>query len=194
MAGTGTEAARGGRRAVPDLANLAVRPELGGRRGIGVGAFVLALVTAGAMAHVAVRMKGIEVAYDLGREKRVNTQLEEERRRLNIEIGMLKDPVRIVSLARDKLKMGPPAPADIVRLTPGQVLGARAEAPAAPPGKAQAGKPRGAAAASAKPAGAARAKAQAPAKAAAETERTAPSDEPTADSPSERAPAQEADE
>jgi cell division protein FtsL len=97
-----------------------------------VGAFVLALVTAGAMAHVGVRMKGIEVAYELGHERRINTQLEEERRRLNIEIGMLKDPVRVVGIARDKLKMGPPAPADIVRLVPGQVLGARPEAPAAP--------------------------------------------------------------
>jgi cell division protein FtsL len=107
----------------------AVRAELGNRRGIGVGAFVLALVTAGALAHVGVRMKGIEVAYALGRERRINTQLEEERRRLNIEIGMLKDPVRVVGIARDKLNMGPPAPADIVRLVPGQVLGARPETP-----------------------------------------------------------------
>jgi cell division protein FtsL len=194
MAGAGKEAVRGGRPAVPDLANLAVRPDLGGRRGIGVGAFVLALVTAGAMAHVAVRMKGIEVAYDLGREKRVNTQLEEERRRLNIEIGMLKDPVRIVSLARDKLKMGPPAPADIVRLTPGQVLGAHAETAAASSGKAQAGKPRAGAAASSKPAGAARSKAPAPTKSAPASEPPAPPDEPPAESPSARAPAQEADE
>jgi cell division protein FtsL len=110
----------------------AVRAELGNRRGIGVGAFVLALATAGALAHVGVRMKGIEVAYDLGRERHVNTQLEEERRRLNIEIGMLKDPGRVVAIARDKLKMGPPAPADIVRLVPGQVLGARPDAPALP--------------------------------------------------------------
>jgi cell division protein FtsL len=101
-----------------------VHPDTGNRKGIGVSAFLLALVTAGAMAHVGVRMKGIEVAYDLGRERRINTQLEEERRRLNIEIGMLKDPVRVVSIARDKLKMGPPAPEDVVRLAPGQVLGA----------------------------------------------------------------------
>jgi cell division protein FtsL len=94
------------------------------RKGLGVGAFLLALVTAGAMAHVGVRMKGLEVAYDLGREKQINTKLEEERRRLNIEIGMLKDPGRVVSFARDKLKMGPPAQADVVRLAPGQLLGA----------------------------------------------------------------------
>jgi hypothetical protein len=109
--------------------------DTGNRRGIGVGAFVLALVTAGALAHVGVRMKGIEVAYDLGRERRINTELEEARRRLNIEIGMLKDPVRVVGIARDKLKMGPPAPGDIVRLAPGQTppaLAARLEPPPAP--------------------------------------------------------------
>jgi cell division protein FtsL len=103
-----------------------VHTDVGKRRGIGVGAFLLAVATAGALAHVGVRGKGIEVAYDLGRERRINTQLEEERRRLNIEIGMLKDPVRVVSLAREKLNMGPPAPTDIVRLQPGQVLGAEA--------------------------------------------------------------------
>jgi cell division protein FtsL len=112
--------------------HAAVQAELGNRRGIGMGAFVLALVTAGAMAHVGVRMKGIEVAYELGHERRINTQLEEERRRLNIEIGMLKDPVRVVGIARDKLKMGPPAPGDIVRLVPGTVLGAAPEPAPAP--------------------------------------------------------------
>ena len=101
-----------------------VQTDLRQRRGLGVGAFLLALVTAGALAHVGVRMKGLEVAYALGREKQINTKLEEERRRLNIEIGMLKDPGRVVSFARDKLKMGPPAPADVVRLSPGQILGA----------------------------------------------------------------------
>lgn len=122
---------RAARSAVADLSKMAVHAsiDVGGRRGVGVGAFLLALVTAGAMAHVGVRMKGIEVAYNLGRERHVNTQLEEERRRLNIEIGMLKDPVRVVSIARDKLQMGPPAQADVVRLVPGTVLGARPETP-----------------------------------------------------------------
>jgi cell division protein FtsL len=110
-----------------------VKPDMGSRRGIGVSAFLLAVVTAGAMAHVGVRMKRIEVAYALGHERRINTELEEERRRLNIEIGMLKDPVRVVSIARDKLKMGPPAQGDIVRLAPGQILGARPEPVAASP-------------------------------------------------------------
>ena len=99
-----------------------VRTDVAHRRGVGVWAFVLAVVTVGALAHVAVRMHGIQIAYDLGRERRINTQLEEQRRRLNIEIGMLKDPARVISVARDKLHMGPPAPNAIVRLTPGKRL------------------------------------------------------------------------
>jgi hypothetical protein len=96
-----------------------------GAGGIGVGGFLLALVTAGALMHVAVRMKGIEVAYALGKERKLNTELEEARRRLHIEIDMLKDPDRIVGLARDKLQMGPPRAGDILRGPP--------PAPAPPP-------------------------------------------------------------
>jgi cell division protein FtsL len=107
-----------------------VHTDLRGRRGVGVWAFLLALVTAGALAHVAVRMRGIQIAYDLGRERRISTELEEQRRRLNIEIGMLKDPHRVITIARDELHMGPPAPASVVRLAPGVVL---APPPAEPP-------------------------------------------------------------
>jgi cell division protein FtsL len=89
-------------------------------------AFLLALVTAGALAHVAVRMHGIQIAYDLGRERRANTELEEQRRRLNIEIGMLKDPGRIITIARDKLRMGPPDPSRVVRLGDGAAFPAAA--------------------------------------------------------------------
>ena len=43
-----------------------VKPDLGNRRGVGVWAFLLALCTAGALAHVAVRMHGIQIAYASG--------------------------------------------------------------------------------------------------------------------------------
>ncbi len=99
-----------------------VRPDLGNRRGVGVWAFSLAVLTAGALAHVAVRMHGIQIAYDLGRERRANTELEERRRRLNIEIGMLKDPSRVISIAHEKLDMGPPGPSEVIRLDLGATL------------------------------------------------------------------------
>jgi hypothetical protein len=98
------------------------RLDVGNRRGVGVWAFALALLTAGALAHVAVRMRGIQIAYDLGREKRVNSELLERQRSLTIEIGMLKDPGRIIELGRGKLQMGPPAPANVIKLRPGVVL------------------------------------------------------------------------
>ena len=79
-----------------------VKTDLGNRRGVGVLAFLLALCTTGALAHVAVRMHGIQIAYALGRERRTNTELREQRRRLNIEIGMLKDPDRVIGIARAK--------------------------------------------------------------------------------------------
>ena len=55
-----------------------------------MGAFLLALVTIGALAHVAVRIKGSKWRTPWGASGA--TELEEQRRRLNIEIGMLKDP------------------------------------------------------------------------------------------------------
>jgi cell division protein FtsL len=100
-------------------ASAVVKPDVGNRRGVGVAAFLLALVTVGALAHVAVRTHGIRIAYALGRERRTNTELEEQRRRLNIEIGMLKDPDRVIGIAREKLGMAPPAPENVVRLESG---------------------------------------------------------------------------
>ena len=99
-----------------------LRLDVANRRGAGVWAFALALLTAGALAHVAVRMHGIQIAYDLGREKRVNSELLERQRSLIIEIGMLKNPGRVIGLAHDKMQMGPPAAANVIKLEPGVVL------------------------------------------------------------------------
>ena len=112
------------------------------RRGLGLGGFLLAVVTAGALVHVAVRIKSIEVAYALGRERHVATELEEQRRRLQIEIGMLKDPGRVVTIARDKLRMGPPD-ADAIRAIgdPRSLLDVVPAEPVSPAHPASHGKP-----------------------------------------------------
>lgn len=89
------------------------------RKGLGWPAFVLALVTAGALGHVALRLHSLELSYDLARQRKVESALEEQKRRLHTEIGMLKDPHRVVALAGDRLQMGPPAPEDIRRLRRG---------------------------------------------------------------------------
>jgi cell division protein FtsL len=77
-----------------------------------IGLIVLG-VTLVATAHVAVHAKRIEVAIALGKEERAFRELTLQRRHLEIEIGMLKDPARIIAIARDQLGMRPPAPVDI---------------------------------------------------------------------------------
>jgi hypothetical protein len=114
--------ARGSAREKAATLSGYLRLDVSNRRGVGVWAFALALLTAGALAHVAVRMHGIQIAYDLGREKRVNSELLERQRSLTIEIGMLKDPGRVIGLAHDKMQMGPPAAANVIKLEPGVVL------------------------------------------------------------------------
>jgi len=86
-----------------------------GRRRLGMGLIALIVLglTLGATAHVAVHAKRIEVAIALGNEERIFRELTEERRHLEIEIGMLKDPARVIAIARDRLSMHPPAPSDI---------------------------------------------------------------------------------
>jgi cell division protein FtsL len=85
----------------------------GGRASLAlIGLLVLGL-TLGALVHVAVHAKRIEVALALGNEERQYRELAEQRRHLEIEIGMLKDPGRIVRIARDELHMAPPTPEDI---------------------------------------------------------------------------------
>jgi hypothetical protein len=118
----GGSAVRGSARGKPGPLSGDLRLDVSSRRGVGVWAFALALVTAGALAHVAVRMHGIQIAYDLGREKRANSELLERQRSLIIEIGMLKDPGRVIGLAHDKLQMGPPAATNVIKLGPGTVL------------------------------------------------------------------------
>jgi cell division protein FtsL len=79
----------------------------------GVIALVVLGVTLVATAHVAVHAKRIEVAIALGKEERAFRELTLQHRHLEIEIGMLKDPARIIAIARDQLGMKPPSPADI---------------------------------------------------------------------------------
>lgn len=95
------------------------------RLNIGLIALVILGLTLIAIAHVAVHTKRIEVAIALGKQEQAFRELTEERRHLEIEIGMLKDPARIIAIARDQLGMRPPAPTDIHASNRGTGQGAR---------------------------------------------------------------------
>mgnify|MGYP001769849308 CR=1 FL=1 len=92
------------------------RVDLGhGKQRVSLAVVVLVILglTLGALGHVAVHAKRLEVALLLGEAERVHRELAEQRRHLEIEIGMLKDPGRVIAIARDQLQMRPAAPEHI---------------------------------------------------------------------------------
>lgn len=97
-------------KAAPTLLDLGRRRQ---RASLAVIGFVVLGLTLGALGHVAVHAKRLEVALALGEAERVHRELAEERRQLEIEIGMLKDPGRVIAIARDRLLMHPAAPENI---------------------------------------------------------------------------------
>ena len=86
------------------------------RTSLAVIGFVVLALTLGALGHVAVHAKRLEVALALGDSERIHRELDEHRRHLEIELGMLKDPGKVTSRARDELGMQPPAPENIRQL------------------------------------------------------------------------------
>jgi cell division protein FtsL len=81
---------------------------------------------AAATAHVSLRTRVIRAGYDLGERMREVRVLEEERRRLRVELSLLRSPERIERVARERLGMVTPSP-DRIRVVkvPGPVAVAR---------------------------------------------------------------------
>ena len=84
------------------------------RPGTGVACLILLGITVGALGHVAVHLKHYEVALALGEARRTRGILEERKRQLSLEIGVYKDPTRVMDVAREKLGLSQPSAADIV--------------------------------------------------------------------------------
>lgn len=76
-----------------------------------LGGFV-AVVTA-ATAHVSLRYRVIRAGYDLGERSQELRALEQQNRKLRLELSLLKNPERIERLARDKLGLVRPDPEHI---------------------------------------------------------------------------------
>jgi cell division protein FtsL len=55
----------------------------------------------------------VELGYGIGAETRLAHELEDLDRRLRIEVEWLKSPARIERIARERLRMAPPAPSAI---------------------------------------------------------------------------------
>jgi cell division protein FtsL len=81
----------------------------GMRRRAGKAVFCLVLLglTLGALGHVAVQAKKVEVAVLLAKEQALHDELLAQQRHLRNEIRQLKDPRRLVYVAQTKLGMTP---------------------------------------------------------------------------------------
>lgn len=76
---------------------------------------VAILATAAAfVAHLALRQHTVQLGYDVGRARREQRQLIEQRRLLAIEAATLRQPERIETIARGALDMDVPEPARVV--------------------------------------------------------------------------------
>jgi cell division protein FtsL len=91
----------------------------GTRRRAGNALFCLVLLglTVFALGHVAVQAKMVEVGLQLAQEQSAHEELLAEQRHLQLDIGRLKEPRRLVEVARSKLGMTP-QPAAIRTLRP----------------------------------------------------------------------------
>jgi cell division protein FtsL len=97
----------------------------GRRGGLGVFCLVLLGVSLGALGHVAVQMKTVEVAAALNREHEARKALLAEQRYLKSVIGQLRDPARLETLAREKLGMAFIEPTAIRVVQAGRPAGKR---------------------------------------------------------------------
>ena len=87
------------------------RARIGGRKRASSAVFLLALLgaTLAALGHVAVQAKTVEVALGLAAARDQHEELVAERRRLELLVGELKDPGRLMAEGRKRGMIATPA-------------------------------------------------------------------------------------
>jgi len=70
-------------------------------------------VTGAALAHASLRLAIIRHGYSLSEKTRRFRELEEEHRKLRLELSLLRSPARIEQVAHEKLGMRRPDPQEI---------------------------------------------------------------------------------
>ena len=89
------------------------------RRTVLVLALMFLSVTGAAIAHASLRLAILRHGYSLSEKTRIFRELEEENRKLRLELSLLRSPARIEQVAHEKLGMRRPDPAEIRVVTRG---------------------------------------------------------------------------
>jgi cell division protein FtsL len=71
---------------------------------------VFALTVGTAALHVGLRYRIVRVGYQIGERLREQRELEEEGRKLRLDLSMMRSPERVERLARERLGMVRPDP------------------------------------------------------------------------------------
>jgi len=90
------------------------------REGTGskVSSFTLAVcvLVAAALLYVWSHLKNTQLKYQMAEEMSIRSSLQEENRKLKVEIATLKSPKRIEAIAREKLNMAYPEREQVIRI------------------------------------------------------------------------------
>jgi cell division protein FtsL len=96
------------------------RAAIENREGSGskVSSFILAVcvIVAAALLYVWSHLKNTQLKYQMAEEISVRSSLQEENRKLKVEIATLKSPKRIEAIAREKLNMAYPEREQVIRI------------------------------------------------------------------------------
>ncbi|HPC73179.1 MAG TPA: cell division protein FtsL [Syntrophales bacterium] len=86
--------------------------------GAKVSSFILAVcvIVAAALLYVWSHLKNTQLKYQMAEEISVRSSLQEENRKLKVEIATLKSPKRIEAFAREKLDMSYPEREQVIRI------------------------------------------------------------------------------
>ena len=85
---------------------------------IAVAAVIFAALAAIGASHVTLKLRELEAGHALGELHRERVALQTEQRRLNVELGMLQSPERVLPLARERLGLLAPRPSQIGSVPP----------------------------------------------------------------------------
>jgi cell division protein FtsL len=89
-------------------------PRCSAARFYGYWLFALAATVAAFASHIYVRQQVVSLGYDLGRERAIRAQLENQRREMELELASLASPSDLSRIARDELGLDAPADDQLV--------------------------------------------------------------------------------
>jgi cell division protein FtsL len=92
------------------------RRQIQRRRVIGLWIFIMAIFITELLVYTWSRLQCIQIGYEISNEAKKRRERISIQKNLKIELATLKSPKRISKIARERLKMAPPSPEQIISI------------------------------------------------------------------------------